>query len=180
MARVRRALASTDSPGRARSPSAVSGARAAVGHRPLRAPWLPLAFAQSGKQKKKRQKKKSTWLLFWGGRERGVSLQSLVLFSSNCLRRDSGTALRSSLANICTNFMLIKIRLLKQAWLLSHSYYYCLDLCYYKRKGKACSRRGMVVNFSCEGFSLQLFGVSAWCVSALQGRSEGSPDPLGS
>lgn len=109
-----------------------------------------------------------------------MSLQSLVLFSSNCLRRDSGTALRSSLANICTNFMLIKIRLLKQAWLLSHSYYYCLDLCYYKREGTARSRRGMVVNFSCEGFSLQLFSVGAWRVSGLRGWAEGSPDPLGS
>lgn len=87
--------------------------------------------------------------------------------------------LRTSLANICTNFMLIKIRLLRQAWLLSHSYYYCLDLWYYKRKGKACSRRVMVVNFSCEGFSRQCFCINDCCMNGLQGLLEDSEDPLG-
>lgn len=87
--------------------------------------------------------------------------------------------LRTSLANICTNFMLIKIRLLRQAWLLSHSYYYCLDLWYYKRKGKACSCRVMVVNFSREGFSLQFFSINDCCMNGLQGLLEDSVDPLG-
>lgn len=85
----------------------------------------------------------------------------------------------TSLANICTNFMLIKIRLLRQAWLLSHSYDYCLDLWYYKRKGKACSCRVMVVNFSREGFSLQFFSINDCCMNGLQGLLEDSVDPLG-
>lgn len=96
------------------------------------------------------------------------------LFASRLWRR-----LRTSLANICTNFMLIKIRLLRQAWLLSHSYYYCLDLWYYKRKGKACSRRVMVVNFSREGFSLQFFSINDCCMNGLWGLLEDSADPLG-
>lgn len=75
--------------------------------------------------------------------------------------------------------MLIKIRLLRQAWLLSHSYYYCLDLWYYKRKEKACSRRVMVVNFSREGFSLQFFSINDCCMNGLQGLLEDSVDPLG-
>lgn len=87
--------------------------------------------------------------------------------------------MQTSLANICTNFMLIKIRLLRQAWLLSHSYDYCLDLWYYKRKGKACSRRVMVVNFSREGFSLQFFSINDCCMNGLQGLLKESVDPLG-
>lgn len=87
--------------------------------------------------------------------------------------------MQTSLANICTNFMLIKIRLLRQAWLLSHSYDYCLDLWYYKRKGKACSRRVMVVNFSREGFSLQFFSINDCCMNGLQGLLEDSVDRLG-
>lgn len=71
---------------------------------------------------------------------------------------------RTGLANICTNFMLIKIRLLKQAWLLSHSYYYCLDLWCYRGRGEARSRRGMAVHFSCEGCA----AVAQRCVRGLR------------
>lgn len=79
-----------------------------------------------------------------------MCLQKCFFLSSpNCLLCHH---LWTSLANICSNFMLIKIRLLKQAWLLSHSYYCCSDWWYYKRKGKPCSLLVTVVNFHVRGF----------------------------
>lgn len=141
---------------------------------------LQLLLAQVPKIPKQQTtpQERETWLLLWAAKvaqtHRVAFFVFHKLFSSwlwHCMR--------TSLANICTNFMLIKIRLLRQAWLLSHSYDYCLDLWYYKRKGKACSRRVMVVNFSREGFSLQFFSINDCCMNGLQGLLEDSVDPLG-
>lgn len=191
LAWLRRTAARTESsfgvPVTLRSPP---GAGTAACHRPrclLGAVASPRACTSGKKKEKKTPKprtnqqtcqKKETWLLFCAAKERCEPAESLFvfckLFASWLWHR-----LRTSFANICTNFMLIKIRLLRQAWLLSHSYYYCLDLWYYKRKGKACSRRVMVVNFSREGFSLQFFSINDCCMNGLQGLLEDSVDPLG-
>lgn len=102
-----------------------------------------LLFAERGRGARSPCLEKASLLL--------LLLLGWVWFPPNNLPRDR-RRLWTRLVNICTNFMLIKSRLLKQAWLLSHSYYYCLERRCYKRKGKACSLLVMVVNFHARGF----------------------------
>lgn len=80
------------------------------------------------------------------------------------------------LDNICTNFMPIKVRLLKHTRSLSHSYSYCFNGMGCRGKGKPASLSVMVVNFDVG----RLFSkFSLWIIS-MAGKALGLGLPPGS